>query len=432
MNYKDFSDRYLILGAGVSGLTVAKEFKEAGISYHQVEKEKIVGGLWNIKQSKTPLYDNTYLISSKKMTQFPSFAMPEEFPDYPHHSQVLEYLQAYAKHHNLLENINFETKIIGIEKLEENWEVTLNNEENRLYKGIIIANGHLWDPLVPELSQGFEGEIYHSINYQSPAQLKGKKVLVVGAGNTGCDIAVEAALHAKASFMSMRRGYYFVPKYFFGKPIDEYANGKGFRLPLGLRRWIDTKLLNIFLGKAENFGLPEPDHKLYECAIVVNSQLHYFLGHGKIKVHKPIKTFEGKQVIFEDGQKEEIDTIVLCTGYKISFPFIDKKYLNWVDNHPDFFLNLFHPEYDNLFLAGLIEAAAGGWSKRELQGKMIAKFIKAKELDNQKFKKVKNIKANTKPDLSGGIKFINTPRHSIYADNHELLKWMKKIDKTLT
>jgi hypothetical protein len=161
----------------------------------------------------------------------------------------------------------------------------------------------------------------------------------------------------------MRRGYHFVPKYVFGKPADTL--GGLFQLPPFLKQHVDKRLLKLFTGDPQRVGFPEPDHKLYEAHPIVNSLVLYYAGHGDIDVKKDIDHFEGKTVHFLDGSQEDYDLILLATGYQLYYPFIEDQILNWEGAAPHLYLNIFHPERDNLFVLGMIEASGIGWEGRD-------------------------------------------------------------------
>ena len=159
--------------------------------------------------------------------------------------------------------------------------------------------------------------------------------------------------------MSVRRGYHFVPKYIMGKPADSI--GGKIKLSPGLKQKVDSKILKLFTGDPTRFGFPEPDHKLYESHPIVNSLVLHHISHGDIDVMPSIKKLDGNTVHFSDDTSRDYDIILLATGYKLHYPFIDSKHLNTDEYTPNLFLNIFPPLEDNLFVVGLVEAAGIGW-----------------------------------------------------------------------
>src|SRR3954465_15281769 len=195
-----------VIGAGGSGLAAVKNLGQYGFDVDCYERETGIGGAWNWRHEHSPIYASTHLISSKPFTQFPDFPMPDDWPDYPHHSQLLGYFERYADHFGLREHIWFGTEVARVEPAgDRHWEVTVRGSRGGQartlrYAGVVMANGHNWSPRWPEYEglDGFRGHVLHASGYKEPAQLRGRKVLVVGGGNTGCDIAVEAAQQATA------------------------------------------------------------------------------------------------------------------------------------------------------------------------------------------------------------------------------------------
>lgn len=414
----DRRDCFCILGAGSSGLAAAKNLKQHGIPFEVLEAEDDVGGNWYYGKPRSSVYRSTHLISSKRMTEYTDFPMPKEYPDYPGHQQVWQYLRAYARAFGLYEQIQFQTSVARVERCAGGWEVILHNGAIRRYRGLIIANGHNWDPKYPAYPGRFDGVIVHSAHYKTPDLLRERRVLVVGAGNSGCDIAVESAQHAARTFHSVRRGYYYVPKYFFGKPADQVGEiSLRLRLPLPVRRWLNGWLLRLVAGSPQDFGLPKPDHKLFETHPIVNSQMLYYLGHGDI-IHKPeVRELRGGRVLFIDGSEEQIDVIVYATGFNITFPFIDNGHLNWNETHPRLYLNVFHPQYDDLFVAGLIQPDSGQFGLVDYQTQLIAKFIHALQHQPEKAEILRRLKAGPAPSLSNGIKYVDSTRHYLEVEH---------------
>ena len=197
----DRSGNVCVIGAGASGLTAIKNLKEYGFGVDCYERETGVGGGWNWRHDRSPVYASTHLISSKPFTQFPDFPLPDSWPDYPHHSQFLNYLEHYADHFDLRSHIWFGTEVVRVEPAEgDRWDVTTRStggygpERTQRYAAVVVANGHNWAPKLPVYDglDDFRGQVIHASAYKDATQLRGKRVLVVGAGNTGCDIAVEA------------------------------------------------------------------------------------------------------------------------------------------------------------------------------------------------------------------------------------------------
>lgn len=427
----DSAHKYCVVGAGPAGLTVAKNFAASGIAFDAFEREADVGGNWHFGQQSSSVSASTHMISSKRLTEYTDFPMPKAFPPYPSHRQALEYLQLYARHFGLYSQIQFNTAVKRIEPAGELWSVTLSDGgPPRLYRGVVVANGHHWDPLPHRFAGSFNGQIMHSRDYKSPEVLRGKRVLVVGAGNSGCDIAVEAAQHAEAAYLSMRRGYHFLPKFLHGRPIDLCAdNMHRWGWPLWLQRWVSSIMVGIALGRPQRYGLPAPDHKLFETHPIVNSQLLYYVGHGRIQVLPDVEQLRGDTVRLRDGREVPVDLIVLAIGYKVSFPFLDSSLVLNEHGRPKLFLNAFHPDYDNFFVAGLLQPNSGLWGLVDYQAQLMAAYITAQQQNLALAAEFNKLKRTERPDLSHGIAFIESPRHALEVEYFSYRERLKKLIK---
>jgi cation diffusion facilitator CzcD-associated flavoprotein CzcO len=432
MSPDDCSNKFCLLGAGSSGLAAAKNFAQAGIPFDCLEREDDVGGNWYYGKPASSVYRSTHLISSKSLTEYADFPMPEAYPHFPSHEQAWEYLRSYARHFGLYKRIEFNTAVERIEPTEGGWNVRLADGRIRRYRGVVIANGHNWDPQRPDYAGAFDGPEIHSSEYKTPDVLEGKRVLVVGAGNSGCDIAVEAAQHAAATFQSTRRGYHYLPKFLLGKPIDLCGERLlRWRLPLWLRRRVSAALVRVALGPPDRYGLPRPDHRLFETHPIINSQMLYYVGHGRIRPKPDVKELAGTRVRFVDGSEEAIDAIVYATGFKISFPFIDAKHLNCVGGRPELYLNIFHPERDDLFVAGLIQPDSGQWGLVDYQTRLIARYVRGLDAHRPAAARFRQRKRRERPGLSAGIRYVDSTRHLLEVEHFSYRNRLRKLIREL-
>ena len=331
--------------------------------------------------------------------------------------------------------IRLNTRVKRVEPVNGHWEITTEEGLTEAYKGVIIANGCLSHPNIPEIPGEFTGEIMHSCKYKTAGIFEGKRVLVVGAGNSGCDIVVDAVHRASRVDLSVRRGYHFVPKYVFGRPADTI--GGAIRLPAKVKQKIDGWMLNtFFIVDPQKLGFPKPDHKLYESHPIVNTLVLYHLGHGDISIKKDVASFEGKTVHFRDGSSGEYDMVMLATGYKLNYPFIDRRHLNWPEDEkaPQLYLNIFTPQHDNLFVLGMIEATGLGWEGRNKQAELVAHYIRTSR-DNpgraRRFHSKFNNGANRLDDLRGGYKYMEVDRMAYYVHKDTYLRKMRRHLKQL-
>lgn len=410
--------KYLIIGAGPAGLATAVALKKATISFDMVDAGQKVGGIWDIERGDTPMYDSAHFISSKTLSGFQDFPMPSGYPDYPSHHLVQAYLESYAAHHRLAGDIRFQTKVKAVEPLGKDWKVTFEGGESRTYRGVVCATGITWHQNLPSIEGDFGGTVLHSFDYRDTSIFEGKRVLIIGGGNSGCDIACDAARVAKRAYISLRRGYYFLPKYTLGMPSNLFK--EKYKLP---NKYLDTKvselLLNkVLVGNLENYGLSKPDHGLMESHPIMNSRLLHYLGHGDIVAKKDVLRFSGKQVVFADGTTESIDVIIAATGYKRSFPFLAETALPKKKDQKeiDLYLEIFSKSHDNLFFVGGIEVASAVFGLFSLQGALIAAYLQAKEHSTNSYQNFLSDKQTKRINLIGKNKYIDSMRHHRYVD----------------
>lgn len=412
---------YALVGAGPMGLVAARNLERFGVPFEGFELHSDVGGLWDIDNPHSTVYESAHLISSKRTTEIAEFPLGDELPDYPHHRQVKEYFRAYADRFRLRRRFRFSTRVVEASREGDGWRVSWraadgdgSGEEGRgRYRGLLIATGTFSEPNLPEIPGDFSGELLHSSEYRSPDLFAGRRVLIVGAGNTGCDLAVDAVHRARSVAISVRRGYHFVPKYLFGQPADT-VGGK-LRLPRFLKQRVDRRLLRLFTGDPTRFGFPEPDHRLYESHPIVNSLVLYHLGHGDLEVAADVERFAGRRVHFADGSSGEYDLVLLATGYRLHYPFVDRAELNWRGSKPHLYLNCFHPERDDLCVLGMVEAAGLGWQGRFEQAELVARYLAALDRGDPAAERFRAAKREPFPDMRGGFRYLPVHRMAFYV-----------------
>lgn len=410
---------YAIIGAGPMGLCTARQLKKQGIDFVGFELHSDVGGLWDIDNPHSTMYQSAHLISSKGTTEFREFPMHAEVAPYPHHSEMRRYFRDYARQFRLYDHYQFDTRVVQLQRLDQGWKlISERNGEQREWRfdGVLIANGTLHTPNLPQLPGDFSGELLHSSSYKSADLFAGKRVLVVGCGNSACDIAVDAVHRAASVDLSVRRGYHLLPKFILGKPTDTF--GGAIKLPRRLKQLVDGLLVRALVGKPSQYGLPNPDYRLYESHPVMNSLVLHHIGHGDIRPRGDVTAVNGQRVTFANSEQADYDLILMATGYKLDYPFIARSELNWPEGAgaPRLYLNVFHPEHDDLFMLGMVEASGLGWQGRDEQAELVALYIRQLQAGSPTAKALRQtIREQACQRLDGGYQYLELERMAYYV-----------------
>ena len=406
------------------GLCTVRRLTEQGINVIGLEAHADVGGLWDIDSPTSTMYNSAHLISSKRMTEFSDFPMDDSVATYPRHDELKRYFQDYARHFDLYRHYLFNSWVEKVEPDGDEWQITYSQKGQQKHiraAGVLLANGTLHHPNMIEFEGKFNGEMLHSCSYKSASVFDNKRVLIIGCGNSGCDIAVDAVHRAKHVDMVVRRGYYFLPKFVAGRPTDTL--GGKIQLPNKIKQWVDGMLVKLISGKPSQYGLPDPDYKMYQSHPVVNSMFLHHIGHGDITIRPGIEKLTPHGAKFTDGSEGQYDLILQATGYKLHYPFIDKAHLNWHNHAPQLYLNVFNPIHHNLFVMGMVEAAGLGWQGRDEQARLVARVIRLQQQNPKAatafFNKVKQ-KAGIRID--GNMQYLALERMAYYVHKAEYLK----------
>jgi hypothetical protein len=412
----ELPNRVCIIGAGSSGIAACKVLHKYQIPFDCYEASDRVGGNWvyENKNKMSSAYQSLFINTSKPRMQYSDYPMPDDYPVFPHHSQIADYFDDYVNHFDVKRFIRFNTLVAHAEPLEGGgWEITLDDGSTHRYRALLVANGHHWDPRWPDppYPGEFKGEIIHSHYYKVPDPYKDKRVLVVGFGNSAMDISVETSRVSTMTYISMRHGYHIIPKYILGRPLDQ-LNLPAF-FPFALQRQIYALVLGLQTGKMTNYGLLEPDHKILHAHPTINSEILNRLTHGQITPKPDIQRLDGDDVVFVDGSREPIDTIIYCTGYKVTFPFFRPELIEAKNNNLPVFKRVYHPAYPDLFFLGLLQPLGAIMPLAEVQSHWISRYLLGQYALPEHQAMLKDIQQeHTKMRKRYG----NAPRHTMQVD----------------
>jgi dimethylaniline monooxygenase (N-oxide forming) len=441
--------RVAIIGAGSSGITAAQVLAARGIGFDCFEMGSTVGGNWRYDNDNgvSSAYRSLHINTSRSAMEYAAFPMSDSLPDYPSHWQIAEYFDEFVEHFGLRERITFRTevvKVVSTGSTDENagsagegYDVTLRSLDNvrvaetRHYDQVIVANGHHWNPRWPEPgfpgSETFPGEQLHAHYYRTPDVFAGKRVVVLGIGNSATDIAVESSRVAAETYLAMRRGAHILPKYLFGVPTDHLTSSPLARGPFPLQKLGLRTMLRIAVGRMTDYGLPQPDHDILEAHPTVSDDLLTRLGHGDLAVKPNIDRFEGSKVFFVDGTAVEADVVVYATGYKVAFPFLDESVVRAEDNHIDLYRRVVSPDHPGLYFVGLIQPLGAVMPLAEQQAHWVADLITG----DVTLPSVAQMRAQIAAyDEALRKRYVASKRHTIQVDAHTYRAELERERKT--
>jgi dimethylaniline monooxygenase (N-oxide forming) len=392
---------------GISGLTALKECLANGIDATVFESRSDIGGQWNYEEHPQPLprlnaescsntqsirlsqhsafttnmHEGVVLNSCRDTTHFSDFPMsPDRYPEFFGHRLFKQYIDEYTDYYGLRGYIRVNTPVLLCKVLESGqWCVTYRTAEgataNEQYDAVFACSGRVSTPLLPEFPgrERFKGEFMHSHVYRRPGRFEGKKVAVIGFGNSAADVSCEVAPQAKELHLITRRGGWVVPRYAFGKPAEafnskiwlpsdaiqsanERITGRMAEsvLPTKISEWGQTALLNLVMG-----DLPkdiQPEHTVHEANVTVRGDLLENIRVGRITVHRAeVGKMTETGLKLSNDKTLDVDVIICCTGYRINFPYLALDDVDPSGGFLELYKHIVPPRFSNLFLIGLIE-----------------------------------------------------------------------------
>jgi dimethylaniline monooxygenase (N-oxide forming) len=425
--------RACVIGAGSCGITAAKALYEARVPFDCFEMGPVLGGLWVYQNpnGRSGCYRTLEMNTSGPRMSYSDFPFNDD--DYPMHEAVLEYFERYVDHFGIRNTITFNTKVERVERRDDGaFEVEIagqgaaDEREIREYDAIVVGNGHHWDPRWPEppFPGSFDGLEMHSHDYRDPSIFAGKRVVVVGGGNSGVDIARDAGDHGERAFLSLRHGIHVLRKRLGRKltPIDQTLAPPWLPWPIKQKGF---EFLRRRSGDISDYGFPEPDHKIGQAHPTVSDQIHDRLASGAVIAQPNIRELRGDRVLFEDGSEEQVDVIVYCTGYKITFPFFDEDFISAPDNDLPLYRRTFHPDVEGVYFLGLAQPLGALMPIAEKQGQWIAALLAGRYRLPPKAEMLDDIARKREADAK---RFYRSKRHTMEVDFDE---WMRDADREL-
>lgn len=427
--------RIAVIGSGASGLSCIKSCLEEDLEPVCFERSDDIGGLWrfqeNPEEGRASIYKSVIINTSKEMMCFSDYLIPDHYPNFMHNSQVLEYFRMYAKEFDLLKYIKFKTTVCSVKKRPDfsasgQWEVVTECGGKRqvdVFDGVLVCTGHHTDAHLPLDSfpgiEKFKGKYFHSRDYKNPIEFTGKRVIVIGIGNSGGDLAVEISHTAKQVFLSTRRGAWILNR--VGKngyPFDVLFSS---RLNYYLSKIFSSSFKSGFMEKQINqrfdhemFGL-KPKHRALSQHPTVNDELPNRIIAGLVKVKGNVKEFTETAAIFEDGSREDdIDAVIFATGYSFAFPFLEDS-VKVVKNKVSLYKKVFPPnlEKPTLAIIGLIQPLGAIMPISELQGRWATQVFKGLKKLPSKSEMMEEInKAREEMEK----RYVESQRHTIQGD----------------
>lgn len=372
--------RVAVIGAGAGGLSAARFLLASGHDVTVFELGSRVGGLWVYDNDNglSAAYRSLHINSEPRATHYSGHAFPEGTPLFPSHWEVSAYLEQFAEHFGILEHIRFNSPVTRVEPLDRgpdaDWLVTLADDTQEQFDSVVVASGHQGLPAHPEFAARFTGEYLHSHAYREPEPFRGKRVLVVGVGNSGLDIATDLADVAAQTVISARSPVLIMPRMMFGVPSARILGriNKPF-IPWRVQRQAMRVISRTFHGRMEQWGLQTPDKRTHPASSIT------FMAHvayRRISCRAGVQDVEGTVVSFADGNSVEVDTMIAATGYEIDLPFLVDGVSPVQGRRLDVYQRVVHPEWPGLYFVGFFNVSGGAnISMMDVQSQWVAALV---------------------------------------------------------
>ncbi|XP_072500695.1 flavin-containing monooxygenase 5 [Notamacropus eugenii] len=438
--------RIAVIGAGVSGLSSIKCCLDEGLEPVCFERTNDIGGLWrfqeNPEEGRASIYKSVIINTSKEMMCFSDYLIPEHFPNFMHNSQIMEYYRMYARDFDLLKYIRFKTTVCSVKKRPDfptsgQWDIVTESngkQEVKVFDGVMVCTGHHTNAHMPlECFPGiekFRGQYFHSRDYKDPQGFTGKRVIVIGIGNSGGDLAVEISHTAKQVFLSTRRGAWILNRVGDnGYPFDAIFNRRFLNF---IAQFFSLSSKSSYMEKKMNarfdhemYGL-KPMHRALSQHPTVNDDLPNRIISGRVIIKGNVKEFTETAAIFEDGTREDnIDAVIFATGYSFDFPFLEDS-VRVVKNKISLYKNVFPPnlEKPTLAIIGLIQPLGAIMPISELQGRWATQVFKGLKTLPSKSEMMEEI-TKTKEEMAN--RYVESPRHTIQTDYMECMEDLAEL-----
>lgn len=385
-----------VIGAGPCGLTTLKTLRAAGLDARAFEAGPRVGGQWVLDNPSgtSAAYHSLRTNTNRAMSRFSDFAFPDDFPEYPSHAQMATWFEAYARRFDLLDAIALDARVESVEPAgpgrDAGFHVTAGGRAPERFDAVVAATGNLWDPVWPTLPGRFDGPTLHAKDYRDatrPLDLRGRRVLVVGLGNSGCEIAAELARDAEV-LLAARSGNTIFPRLAPGQAAPPHPSepipGLFRALPAGIRDALFRRIfpralarMTATLPRPETLGLPPAPRDPFLKRAIVNDGILRLLSEGRVRARPGLTALHGREVDFADGSREAVDAIVYATGYRFTLPYLSPALLG-VEDASDLRLyqGILHPRHPRLFVVGVMRVFCSIWPMAEQQAIWIASLLR--------------------------------------------------------
>lgn len=417
--------RVAIIGAGPSGIAAGKNCITTGLECTIFDQNSAVGGNWlfSEEESHSSVYENTHIISSKTWSEYEDFPMPGDYPDYPSHRELQRYFSNYAEHFGVTPHIRFRHRVDHVTRRDDGrWRIDFTDDtgeaQAKTFDHLMVANGHHWAPKMPQYPGTFNGRLMHSHQFKRiDDSYRGQRVLIVGAGNSACDVAVETARVSANTCLSVRSGQWFFPKFICGIPGDLLV-AKMRPLPGRLQQKLFKWTLLLLQGPNSNYGLPTPTSDPLAQHPTLNSDLLDFIRHGRIHPRPAVESLDGDDVVFADGSRESFDIIVAATGYRTVFPFFDASFIDYEHStRIPLFRRMMHEAYDNLYFIGLFQPVGCIWPMADHQARLACEHIRGR------YERPNDIASRIQHEVNHPhFRFDGGSRHAMEVDYHRFRK----------